>query len=282
MRISVTGATGFVGQHLVPCLLAHGHSVTALSRTRESFERFDWHNLVEFIQCDVHRCEADTVRRLAESDIVIHLAWPGLPNYGDVFHFEDNYRASYDFLKALMESGLRRLLVTGTCFEYGLQNGCLTEEHPATPVNSYGIAKDFLRRSLEVIAQKLSVKLCWARLFYMYGVGQNANSLLAQLDAALLRGDTAFRMSGGEQLRDYLPVSAVADDLRCLAENDDATGVFNISSGKPTSVRNLVESRLKQQQASINLDLGYYPYSVHEPLAFWGDRRKLDALLVKT
>jgi len=139
-----------------------------------------------------------------------------------------------------------------------------------------------LRRSLELIAPQFKVNLCWARLFYMYGAGQNANSLLAQLDAAILRGDKAFRMSGGEQLRDYLSVTTVADHLRCLAENDEASGVFNICSGQPTSVRNLVESRLKQQQASISLDLGYYPYPLHEPLAFWGDRRKLDALLEKT
>jgi len=281
MKIAVTGATGFVGQHLVPCLLAHGHSVTAVSRTRDRFERFDWHKRVEFIECDVHLCEVDTIRRIAESDLVIHLAWPGLPNYGEAFHFEDNYRGAYDFLKALMQSGLRRLLVTGTCFEYGLQNGCLTEEHPAIPVNSYGIAKDFLRRSLELIVPQFNVKLCWARLFYMHGAGQNANSLLAQLDAAVSRGDKVFRMSGGEQLRDYLPVTTVADHLRCLAEDVDASGVFNICSGQPTSVRNLVESHLKQQQASIDLELGYYPYSPNEPLAFWGDRKKLDALLEK-
>jgi nucleoside-diphosphate-sugar epimerase len=281
MKIAVTGATGFVGQHLVPCLLSHGHSVIAVARTRARSEQFAWHKRVEFIECDVHRPEADAIGRISSSDLVIHLAWPGLPNYGDAFHVEDNYRAAYDFLKSLMQSGLKRLLVTGTCFEYGLQNGCLTEEHPAIPINAYGTAKDFLRRSLELIAPKFDVTLCWARLFYMYGPGQKANSVLAQLDEVLLRGETVFKMSGGEQLRDYLPVTTVAEKLRCLAENDAACGVFNICSGQPISIRSLVESHMKQRQAKVVLELGFYPYSPNEPLAFWGDCKKLDSLLGK-
>ena len=53
----------------------------------------------------------------------------------------------------------------------------------------------------------------------MHGPGQNPKSLLAQLDAAIDRGDAVFNMSGGEQLRDYLPVSQVAADLAMITES---------------------------------------------------------------
>ncbi|MDD3573912.1 MAG: NAD-dependent epimerase/dehydratase family protein [Methanospirillum sp.] len=114
--------------------------------------------------------------------------------------------ADYRFIRNMVLSGVRRVLVTGTCFEYGLQNGCLSEEMLTAPVTPYGFAKDVLRKSLVMLQEIHPFTLQWVRLFYLYGPGQNPKSLLSQLDAAIDRGDLVFRMSGGEQLRDYLPV----------------------------------------------------------------------------
>ena len=57
----------------------------------------------------------------------------------------------------------------------------------------------------------------WIRLFYMYGEGQNPNSLLSQLQTALQNGDQEFNMSGGEQERDYLPIEKVAEYIVTIA-----------------------------------------------------------------
>ena len=113
----------------------------------------------------------------------------------------------------------------------------------------------------------------------MYGEGQQPNSLLAQLDQAINNGEASFNMSGGEQLRDYLPIEQVASLLVGLVEHSDANGVFNVCSGRPISVRRLVEEHLVKRQSDIRLNLGYYEYPKHEPMAFWGDRRKLNRLL---
>ena len=112
--------------------------------------------------------------------------------------------------------------------------------------------------------------LQWSRLFYMYGEGQSSNSLLAQLDASIDRGDTEFNMSGGEQLRDYLPVEKVALRL-CDIHLERADGIFNVCSGVPISVRNLVERRVKERKAYIKLNIGQLNYPVHESMAFWGE-----------
>jgi dTDP-6-deoxy-L-talose 4-dehydrogenase (NAD+) len=77
---------------------------------------------------------------------------------------------------------------------------------PTAPVTPYGLAKDTLRKFLEMLQEVHPFTLQWVRLFYLYGPGQNPKSLLSQLDAAIEQGDPVFRMSGGEQLRDYLPV----------------------------------------------------------------------------
>jgi nucleoside-diphosphate-sugar epimerase len=86
-------------------------------------------------------------------------------------------------------------------------------------------------------------------------------------------------MSGGEQLRDYLPVSEVARSLVALVLKQADIGVVNVCSGQPVSVRKLVEGWIAENDWSIDLNLGRYPYPDYEPMAFWGDRRKLNKLL---
>lgn len=279
MKVLVTGATGFVGRHLVPQLLAAGHDVTALARNEVRAREFSWFDQVNFVACDIHTQLKAAPRSLMQHDAVIHLAWPGLPNYKDLFHFEDTLPADYRFLKWLVEGGIKHLLVTGTCFEYGMQCGCLAEDLPTDPQNPYALAKDTLRKFLEILCPRYEVTLQWARLFYMHGSGQNSKSLLAQLDQALESGAKVFNMSEGEQLRDYLHVDIVARYLVVLFSKPDCSGPVNICSGRPISVRRLVERHLTQQSAAIKLNLGYYPYPDYEPMAFWGSRKKLDRLM---
>jgi nucleoside-diphosphate-sugar epimerase len=270
----VTGATGFVGRHVIPELLQRGHTVSAVARDSARARQFAWFDHIQFAACDVHRLAIDQLPLFSAQDAIMHLAWPGLPNYGSPSHFEEHLPASYRFLKALVESGVGQLLVTGTCYEYGLQSGPLSEDVPAEPITSYALAKDTLHKFLRILQQQHSFVLQWARLFYMHGPGQHANSLLSQLDTALDRGDAIFNMSGGEQLRDYLPVEDVAFRLVSLLEHPACAGTVNICSGEPISVRRLVTQHLAKRGKVIPLNAGHYPYNEYEPMAFWGDGRK--------
>ena len=83
-------------------------------------------------------------------------------------------------------------------------------------------------------------------------------------------------MSGGEQLRDYLPVEKVAEDIVKIAMQNKVNGIINCCSGIPMSIRKLVENYLAERQKKIYQDLGYYLYSDYEPMAFWGDVDKLN------
>jgi len=275
LRVIVTGATGFVGRHVVTALAARGHKVVAVARNTEKAKSMEWWDTVRFVSCDVHDSELDLPTVLGPADALVHLAWPGLPNYRDHFHFEQNLPSDYRFLKAMVGSGVRHLLVTGTCFEYGMQCGSLSEDTPTQPTNPYGLAKDILRRFLQELQKQSPFDLQWVRLFYMYGPGQNPNSLLAQLDRAIDNKEPVFNMSGGEQLRDYLPIEEVAIRLAWLVEHRKCQGIINCSSGRPISVRRLVETRIEERGADISLNLGYYPYPDYEPMAFWGDSEKL-------
>jgi len=276
MKILVTGATGFIGNHVIKTLLRLNHDIIATSRSMEKAKKISWFDKVTYIPADLNENKENYFHFFKEPEIAIHLAWEGLPNYKDLFHFEKNLMSQYDFLKNLIVHGLKKLCVIGTCFEYGMQNGCLMDTNPVTP---YGLAKDCLRKFLELLNQKYNYMLTWIRLFYMYGSGQSEKSLLSQLEAAIQRGDKSFNMSGGEQLRDYLPVEKVAENIVSIALQDKIQGIINCCSGKSISIRKFVETFLEEKQADIQLNLGYYPYPDYEPMAFWGDSRKLSLIL---
>ncbi len=269
MRVAVTGASGFIGRHVLSVLLEHGVKIVAV--TRDASRLAELSEAVRIVEMDIAHTVPDCFEQMGCPDVLIHLAWDGLPNYKSLHHFEAELPRQYHFLNGMIKAGLPSLLVTGTCFEYGMQSGALSAAMQTNPTNPYGYAKDALRQQLEFLRSTKPFNLTWARLFYIYGEGQPGTSLYPMLIEAVSRGDKIFNMSGGEQLRDYLPVEEVARKIvqSALAQCD--IGAVNICSGKPISVRRLVEQWLYENNWEIELNLGYYPYPDYEPMAFWGD-----------
>jgi dTDP-6-deoxy-L-talose 4-dehydrogenase (NAD+) len=279
MKILVTGATGFIGRHFIPELINRGHEIIAAGMEDKNNLQFPWLDKVRYIQYDLNESNDNCYDRLQRPDRLIHLCWAGLPNYKELFHLEKNLFNSYFFIKQLVLSGVKDVTVLGTCFEYGLQEGCLREEMETRPVNPYGLAKDCLRKFLQELNIKQPFNLKWVRLFYLYGAGQNKNSILELLKKALENNDAVFNMSGGEQQRDYLPVEKAAEYIAKIALKNDFSGIVNCCSGNPVSIRSLVENYLQDNHKSIKLNLGYYPYPDYEPMAFWGNNDKLQKIV---
>ena len=184
-------------------------------------------------------------------------------------------------LHNLISNGLKDITLTGTCLEYGMQEGCMSEDMPVYPSNPYAIAKDELRKYMEALQQQHSFSFKWIRLFYMYGKGQNQNTLLSQLDKALQNGEIVFNMSGGEQTRDYLPVEKVAENIVNIALQNNVEGIINCCSGIPVTIKEFVEAYLQATGKMIKLNLGYYPYTNYEPMHFGGSTEKLNEILSK-
>lgn len=281
MKVLVTGATGFIGNHVVNELVKRGYNVIATSASKEKAAKSEWFDKVTYIPFDLGSFDNGINYHtfFGESNIMIHLAWEGLPNYKSSFHEEINLPRHCFFLTNLVENGLTDLTVTGTCFEYGMQEGGLKEDDLVKPTNPYGIAKDKLRRRLEELARQKPLSLKWVRLFYMFGKGQNPNSLLSQLNKALDNHEASFNMSGGKQLRDFLPVEKVAEYIVGIALQKKVNGVINCCSGEPITVKQFVENYLEKKGRHISLNLGHYPYPDYEPMYFWGDNSKLKTIL---
>jgi len=189
MRILITGATGFIGRHIVDYLFSLGkyEIIATATKNKEEAELLCpiLKNTV-YIPKNLNDKEENYFSFFNNPDCVIHLSWEGLPNYNELFHIERNLSANFYFIKNMIQNGLSDITIAGTCFEYGLKDGCLNEEMPTAPATVYGLAKDTLRKSVELLQNTHKFSMKWVRFFYLYGHGQGKKTLWGQLEEAAL------------------------------------------------------------------------------------------------
>lgn len=276
--MAVTGASGFVGRHVLAALSGRpGLETVAVSRRPIPDEQLPAG--ASWLALDTSAAPSGAYARMGSPDLVIHLAWEGLPNYQSSRHVDVELPHQTAFLTGLVEAGLPSLLVAGTCYEYGRLEGELVEGMAGELTTEYARAKVALHQRLCALNERTAFALTWTRLFYLWGEGQAPGSLYSLLKAAVERGDRRFPMSKGDQLRDYLEAEAAAAILVELALRRQDMGLVNVCSGRPIAIRSLVEAWLQENGWQIELEPGVFPYPEYEPFAFWGSRQKLDSVL---
>ena len=275
MKVALTGGTGFIGQHVRKFLAKSEHEVFLLVRKHARIVELGANE--KFVIADISEDRENWFDYLDQPDVLLHLAWGGLPNYLDDYHVEVELPIQSKFLSKVVASGLPKLVVTGTCYEYGLTSGALVESQETNPNTSYGIAKDLLRKELFEIQLRQNFELTWARIFYPYGDGQSEISIYSQLRAAMLNGDQQFKMGSGKQVLDFISVEKVASTLVSLSTRCAGVGVVNIGSGEPQSVLDFVQSQIRALGAQIEPLVGALPDRNFESQAFWADSSKLSS-----
>lgn len=280
MRILVTGASGYIGKHLIPVLLDAGHEVIATSTDFTKISGEPWYSRVRYIEKDLYRNDTDYYEEFLRPDSIVHLAWRGLPNYSELFHIERNLLDNYLFLQKMIIAGTRDITVLGTCLEYGTKEGKLSEDMVTNPTCSYGVAKDALQRFLDILRKKVDFNLKWIRLFYIYGADQSS-SLIGQLENAVQRGESTFPMSLGQQSRDFLNIEIAVDYIARISLQKHTQGIINCCSSNPIKVCDFVEKYIKDNNYDIKPNFGVYPYNDYEAMNFYGDNAKLLKLLKK-
>ena len=279
MRILITGASGFLGAQLTRAMVTAGHDVVALTRARDIPPRL--RGLEERITLASGEL-ADTaairaVVAAARPEVCLHLAWYAEP--GKYLSAPENLpalKASLELVEILAAAGCRRVVGAGTCAEYDTDAGFLREEGATRPATLYAAAKLSLCLLGEPLAKAAGMSFAWARIFYPYGPGEDERRLVAAAIGAVLDG-RAFAATPGEQVRDYLHVTDVAAAFRVLAECD-ASGVFNVASGVPVTVRHLLETVGRVTGRPELIRVGALPYRAWEPMMICGNVSRLKAL----
>ncbi|RPG75811.1 MAG: NAD(P)-dependent oxidoreductase [Euryarchaeota archaeon TMED85] len=276
-QIILTGANGFIGKNLLQELVKEDVEVIAVVRDKKNIKNIA--NKIKIVEMDISQPSKEFFEKINSSASLVHLAWNGLTDYKSMAHIETELPIHFNFVKSLILHGVKNITITGTCFEYGLQQGMLSENLQTKPITSYGYSKDALRKHLEFFQNEIDFNLTWLRLFYVYGEDQPDNTLFSQLRKAVEKGESFFNMSGGKQLRDYLHIKDLVKKINILALKQKNFGIINVCSGFPIAVKRLVEDWKKEKGWNIKLNTGYYDYPSHEPMAFWGDISKLQKIL---
>jgi nucleoside-diphosphate-sugar epimerase len=182
-------------------------------------------------------------------------------------------RASLHLARTLAESGCRRLVVTGSLFEYADATGQVTESSPTRPRHLYAASKLALFEALAPYCRLAGMELAWPRLFYQYGPYENPQRLIPVVINALLRGQRA-ELTPGEQVGDYLHVEDTAAAIGAVARSS-VTGAVNIGSGQAVRIRD-VALRIGQFLERPDLIVfGAKPYTPDAPMNLVADTTRL-------
>ena len=206
--------------------------------------------------------------------VCVHLAWyvePG--NYLQDLRSVSCLKQSLDLLEELSGSGCGRVVMVGSCAEYGVMSELAQEDGDTWPNTLYGACKLALSHVVRELAANMGMEFAWGRIFCIYGPYEDPRRVLPALITSLAKGER-FAATSGQQVRDYLYVEDVAKGLLALAETDDG-GIFNICSAEPVSMRELMESVGNIMGCKELIRFGQVSASGHDPVFVCGDNRRL-------
>ena len=275
MHLFVTGGTGFIGSHFLTAAHAAGHQVTALRRSPSSRNRIELSQSPRWLDSQM---PALTPKDFSGIDVVVHLAAHGVQAGSDslIEHLEQNLMHPLAMCRSAYQSGVRRFVIAGSCFEYGKAGEryeWIPADAPLEPTSAYAVSKAAASIAFRGFAAETNSRLSILRIFQAYGDGEADGRLWPSLRRAAMAGKD-FPMTAGEQIRDFVPAESVAAQL--LAACSDETvkpgeaRIRNVGSGRPQSVREFAEACWHQWNASGELKIGEIPYRRNEVMRYVG------------
>jgi len=275
MKILVSGTSGYVGRNLIKFLKDLDCEVVTIcvfQKNLMSLKMQKKHLDKQLQKLEPQICDVHTF---------IHLAWMNTNDWNSSVHHNINKQLSEYLIKRLCSQGVEHVIVAGTCLEYGISGGNLSENLPAKPKNEYAMAKHALYESIRVMADKNDFRLSWLRLFYIFGGDQPPNTIYGSMMEKIDRGESAFDMSSGQQVRDYLHIDSVCQMILAVVVSKKGLDVVNICSGQGFTLEKHVRSWLNDINPEVNLslNLGALPERKDEPFHLSGSSYKFDSLL---
>jgi nucleoside-diphosphate-sugar epimerase len=264
-RVLVTGASGFIGQHMPALLQARGYETHVTARgTLPETAGITAHG-VDLLRQD----EAQRLIKDVRPAIIIHTAW--YVAHGRFWTAPENtdwLEASTALAAYAAEAGTRRFVGIGTCAEYATEAGDDAYPWPETrriaPATPYGEAKATLARRLKEMAEgRARFSFAWVRLFHLFGPGENPARLVPSIMLALREGREA-QCASGRPVRDFISTRNAAAAIAALATSD-VTGPVNIGSGAPISIAAMARLIAHISGRPYLLRLGALPDRPNEP-----------------
>lgn len=279
----MTGATGFVGSHLVHRLLRDGHRVGVLLRdTSDAWRIEDTLTSLAIVNGDLANVaeSAEAIRQF-RPQVVVHLAWTGAGSrrhQNDTDQVFANVPGSLSLVRLAAECGCEAWLGMGSVLEYGEYEVPVTEADRTEPKSLYGAAKLSTGLLASALCRHYSMRFAWFRLFWAYGPGDDGARMIPYLLLSLLRGERPA-LTPCEQIWDYLYIDDVVDAVLRVALRSEAEGCFNLGSGTPQRLRDVAAGIRDLVDPSLPVGFGDLPYRDDQIMHLRADVARLHRLV---
>ncbi|MFA5151885.1 MAG: NAD(P)-dependent oxidoreductase [Clostridia bacterium] len=285
-KIFVTGATGFIGQHLVDRLLLEGYIVGALVRSASPSSKYFRTEGISYFPGDIRNYdEIKSAISAFRPDVIIHLV-----TYYAVMHRADeigvmidsNVKGTINLLDAAKENGGVQLFVnTSSCAVYNPKNQHLREDDAIRPQNLYALTKVQAEEACSFYANTFQLPCVTLRVFPPYGPGDHERRLIPYVIDCILK-DTPPNLTTGKQEWDFVYVDDIVNAYMAVLKTypfKDKHPVFNIGTGTPVSIRSVVEKIRGNIGSDIDLPWGSVPHRTNEVWYNSADINKIGAEL---
>lgn len=273
MKVVVTGASGYIGRHVVDALIKMHHEVIAVDMINKGIN-----TEATFLSLDIF--SDDIYNKLGRPDACIHMAWKDGFNHASDAHM-GMLSKHYAFIKNMIDGGVKYLSIMGTMHEIGYYEGCVDENTPTNPLSMYGIAKNALREASLLLADKSDTALMWLRAYYILGDDSNNNSIFTKITQMEHEGKASFPFVSGKNKYDFIHVDELAKQIATASTQSEITGIINCCSGKPVSLADKVNEFIEKNHYSIRPDYGKFPERPYDSPAIWGDNTKINLIMEK-
>ena len=276
MKVVITGATSFIGVHLIHEWLKEECEIFAVVRLNSSN--------IKHIPIDdrIHIVEKEMNEYYTLSDSIdgadyfYHLAWEGArtPYRDDKNMQENNYKCTLDAFDSAVKMGCKFFLGSGSQAEYGRTNGLVDENYPCNPNTEYGKEKLHAYTSLTQKSKETGIRFIWTRIFSIYGKYDYPKTLIMSAIDKMKRNEP-IEMTPCTQLWDYLNVEDAARAMKCFALSDCESGIYNIASGDYKPLKEFVEEIKRVLNSDSALQFGAVPYGANGTVNLTPDVKKI-------
>ncbi len=248
MRISILGAAGFIGTNLTLSLMRNtSNEILAVDESESYFHECVKAPNVHFRECIFHGA-ADFKTLLAGQEMVFHLIStnnPASSNRNIGTDIADNILISANVLEACAANHVRKVIfISSGGTIYGDKAVCPIKENALTnPINTYGIQKLTIEKLFYLYHHTHGLDYSIIRLANPYGPHQRPNGKLGVVTTFIykaLKNQVLTVYGDGSVIRDYIYIDDAVDGIITVANNEREERVFNLGSGKGTSVNQVI------------------------------------------
>lgn len=242
-NIVITGATGFIGIHLIERLLRDDVTIYAIVRPDSPhINRLPQKENIRIIYLNIEQITLLNDYIHEDIDCFYHLCWNGTrkPLRDDIAAQQKNYHISLEAMYTALRLNTKAFIAAGSQAEYGNISGVISEETACHPDTEYGIFKKKTFETLSEIASTNKIKFIWGRIFSAYGEYDYDSSLIMYAIDCFMKNKT-LKLSACSQQWDYIYVKDVADVLALFRKTECSNGSYNIAYGESQTLKNFIE-----------------------------------------